>query len=191
APVVIDEGFQDTEDLDGLFSGWDPDEGKYDVETWQYAGMESGHGGHGGGRSHGEPPEEDMALEHPRCVFQLLKKHFRRYTPEMVEEICGVPKERFLEVAEALCHNSGRERTSVFCYAVGWTQHTVGVQYIRAAAIIQLLLGNMGRPEGGILALRGHANIQGSTDIPTLYNILPSYIPMPHAQAHPSLETFV
>ena len=85
--------------------------------------------------------------------------------------------------AEALCANSGRERTSAFVYAVGWTQHTVGVQYIRAAAIIQLLLGNIGRPGGGIMALRGHASIQGSTDIPTLYNILPGYIPMPHAAA--------
>ena len=85
-------------------------------------------------------------------------------------------------VAEALCANSGRERTTAFCYAVGWTQHTVGVQYIRTAAIIQLLLGNIGRPGGGIMALRGHASIQGSTDIPTLYNILPGYLPMPHAE---------
>ena len=85
-------------------------------------------------------------------------------------------------MAEALCSNSGRERTSAFCYAVGWTQHTVGVQYIRTAAIIQLLLGNMGRPGGGILALRGHASIQGSTDIPTLYNLLPGYLPMPKAK---------
>ena len=82
-----------------------------------------------------------------------------------------------------LCRNSGRERTSAFCYAVGWTQHTVGVQYIRTAAILQLLLGNIGRPGGGIMALRGHASIQGSTDIPTLYNLLPGYLPMPHRRA--------
>ena len=100
----------------------------------------------------------------------------------MVEEVCGVPQELFLRVAETLCRNSGRERTSAFCYAVGWTQHTVGVQYIRTAAIIQLLLGNIGRPGGGILALRGHASIQGSTDIPTLYNLLPGYLPMPKAE---------
>src|SRR5207253_3612151 len=106
-------------------------------------------------------------------------------------EVCGVPQDKFLAVAEALCDNSGPERTSAICYAVGWTQHTTGVQNIRAAAILQLLLGNIGRPGGGILALRGHANIQGSTDIPTLYNILPGYIPMPHPQAHPSLEQFV
>src|SRR5205807_832441 len=113
----------------------------YDVDTWQYAGT------------------QDETLEHPRCVFQLLKKHYRRYTPELVEQVCGIPQHLFLEVAEALCRNSGRERTSAFCYAVGWTQHTVGVQYIRTACVIQLLLGNIGRPGGGVLALRGHASI--------------------------------
>jgi len=187
APVIIGPDFADTEDLDGLFSGWDPDEGAYDIASWAYDGAESdagaageqAHGAHGVDLPAGEPPRTDPTLEHPRCVFQLLKQHFRRYTPELVEDVCGVPRAQFLEVAEALCENSGRERTSAFCYAVGWTQHTVGVQYIRTAAIVQLLLGNMGRPGGGILALRGHANIQGSTDIPTLFNILPSYIPMP------------
>jgi formate dehydrogenase major subunit len=207
APVIIDEGFADTEDLDGFFSGWDPKEGKYDPTTWQYAGMEvhgsagqretktrgeqSGHGGHGGGLSHGEPPEEDPELQHPRCVFQLLKKHYRRYTPEFVAENCGCSVEDFLHVARALTENSGREKTSAFCYAVGWTQHTVGVQYIRTAAIIQQLLGNMGRPGGGILALRGHASIQGSTDIPTLFNILPGYLPMPHTEFYGSLDEFI
>ena len=152
-------------------------------------GEGAGHGGHGAGLSHGEPPEVDMTLEHPRCVYQILKRHYARYTPELVEEVCGVPREQFLEVAEALCRNSGRERTSAIVYSVGWTQHTIGVQYIRAAAIIQLLLGNIGRPGGGIMALRGHASIQGSTDIPTLYNILPGYIPMPHAQPHDNLSS--
>jgi formate dehydrogenase major subunit len=208
APVIVDEGFLDTEELDGLFSGWDEEKGTYDNSTWQYAGMEvhgsagqremganqgeaSGHGGHGASLKHGEPPEEDETLEHPRCVFQILRRHYARYTPELVEDVCGVPRAQFLEVAEALCQNSGRERTSAFCYAVGWTQHTVGVQYIRTAAIIQLLLGNIGRPGGGIMALRGHASIQGSTDIPTLYNILPGYIPMPHAHAHQNLDEFI
>ncbi|MBX6762932.1 MAG: molybdopterin-dependent oxidoreductase [Rubrobacteraceae bacterium] len=208
APVIVNEEFADTEDLDGLFSGWDPEKGAYDTETWQYAGTtvhgaagQREQGGVTGEQAHyaqagelgveGEPPELDPTLEHPRCVFQILKKHFSRYTPEKVEEICGCPKERFLEVAETLCENSGRERTSAFCYAVGWTQHTHGVQNIRAASIIQLLLGNIGRPGGGILALRGHASIQGSTDIPTLYNILPGYLPMPHAHAHQDLDTYV
>src|SRR5213078_3593283 len=136
-------------------------------------------------------PEMDPEMQDPNCVFQLLRKHYRRYTPEMVEQICGVPKETFLEVAEALCRNSGRERTSAFAYAVGWTQHTVGVQYIRAAAIIQLLLGNMGRPGGGILALRGHASIQGSTDIPTLYNTLPGYLQMKHTDDAKDLKAYI
>ena len=102
-----------------------------------------------------------------------------------------MPRDQFLAVAEALCDNSGRERTSAFCYAVGWTQHTVGVQYIRAAAIVQLLLGNIGRPGGGIMALRGHASIQGSTDIPTLYNILPGLHPDAARARAPDLAQFI
>jgi formate dehydrogenase major subunit len=188
AAIVCDE-FQDTEDLDGLFSGWDPEKGQYDPATWQYLGTDVGAAA--GKREHftGEPYSEratqagaihyDETLEHPRSVFQILKRHFSRYTPEVVEEVCGVPRHLFLRVAEALCANSGRERTSAFCYAVGWTQHSTGVQYIRTASIIQLLLGNMGRPGGGIMALRGHASIQGSTDIPTLYDLLPGYLAMP------------
>jgi formate dehydrogenase major subunit len=113
-------------------------------------------------------------------VLQLLKRHYARYTPEFVAENCGCSVDDFLHVAKALTDNSGPDKTAAFCYAVGWTQHTVGVQYIRTAAIIQQLLGNMGRPGGGIVALRGHASIQGSTDIPTLYNILPGYLPMAH-----------
>jgi formate dehydrogenase major subunit len=97
----------------------------------------------------------------------------------MVERFCGVPKERFLKIAEAYCSASGPEKTGAICYALGWTQQSKGPQIIRAAAILQLLLGNIGRPGGGILALRGHASIQGSTDIPTLYDILPGYLPMP------------
>jgi len=204
AATIVDERFQDTEDLDGLFSGWDPEKHVYDPETWQYAGMavapSAGHReeaakgeahGHGARLQSGTPPEADPTLEHPRCVFQILKRHFARYTPELVEEVCGVPRGRFLDVAEALCANSGRERTAAICYAVGWTQHSVGVQYIRTAAIIQLLLGNVGRPGGGIIALRGHASIQGSTDIPTLYNILPGYLPMPHASIHRTLADYI
>jgi formate dehydrogenase major subunit len=206
--VIVSEDFKDTEDLDGLFSGYAEDDRAYYVDSWAYAGTdpktaggedeqtspvsgEQAHGAHGMRLKGGEPPEVDHTLQHPRCVFQILKRHFSRYTPEMVEQICDVPKEHFLEIAEALCANSGPERTSAFVYSVGWTQHTVGVQYIRTAAIIQLLLGNIGRPGGGILALRGHANIQGSTDIPTLFNILPGYIPMPHPASKASLDEWV
>jgi formate dehydrogenase major subunit len=207
AATIVSDDFRDTEDLEGLFSGWDPETRTYDPSSWGYKGAEprasgaadespaaegeQAHGAHGGGLSGGEPPEADPTLQHPRCVFQLLKRHFSRYTPEMVERVCGVPREQFEQVAEALCENSGRERTSAFCYAVGWTQHTVGVQYIRTASIIQLLLGNMGRPGGGIMALRGHASIQGSTDIPTLYNILPGYLPMPQVHGQDNLDGYV
>ncbi|MFL5662153.1 MAG: molybdopterin-dependent oxidoreductase, partial [Ktedonobacteraceae bacterium] len=108
-----------------------------------------------------------------------------RYTPEMVENVCGVPREVWLQVAQTLVENSGRERTSAICYAVGWTQQSKGVQIIRAAAILQLLLGNIGRPGGGIMALRGHASIQGSTDVPTLYDLLAGYMPQPSALLTP------
>ena len=129
--------------------------------------------------------QRDQTLQDPNCVMQLLRRHFARYTPEMCAEICGCTPEQIVQVAEMLCDNSGRERTSAICYAVGWTQHTTGVQIIRAASILQLLLGNMGRPGGGIMALRGHASIQGSTDIPTLYDLLPGYLPQPTADETP------
>jgi formate dehydrogenase major subunit len=212
ARVIVSDEFADTEDNGGLFSGWDPEKGAYDVTTWQYKGMkphgaagereegfrespsrgeQSGHGGHGGGLEQGEPPEEDWTLRHPRCVFQILKRHYSRYTPELVADTCGCSVEEFLWYCDTICANSGRERTGAFCYAVGWTQHTVGVQLIRTAAIIQLLLGNIGRPGGGIVALRGHASIQGSTDIPTLYNILPGYLTMPHTEHYGGLEGYI
>lgn len=162
AATIITDAFRDTEDLDGVFSGFDPATGTYSPETWAY-----------------DLAHRDPSLEHPRSVFQILKRHYARYTPELVEEVCGVPRDAFLRVAEAYCRESGPERTAAICYAVGWTQHSTGVQIIRTAAILQLLLGNVGRPGGGILALRGHASIQGSTDIPTLYDILPGYLAMP------------
>ena len=195
APTILREDFEDTEDLDGLFSGWDRETATYDPATWAYAGSGSG-GTHGDPQTHtslGQDEtsgagmdvagaERDETLEHPRCVFQVLRRHFSRYTPEMVSRVCGVPEEDFREVADALVANSGRERTTALCYAVGWTQHTAGVQMVRSAAILQLLLGNIGRPGGGIVALRGHASIQGSTDIPTLFDILPGYLTMPRAR---------
>jgi formate dehydrogenase major subunit len=206
ASTILRDDFRDTEDLDGLFSGWDAEKKKYDPETWLYkgapdkdtAGETPGHseagGGHGKDRG-GEAQdaaifESDPTLRHPRCVFQVLKRHFQRYTPEMVERVCGVSTDVFLKVAEAFTSASGPERTAAICYAVGWTQHSKGVQIIRTAAILQLLLGNIGRPGGGILALRGHASIQGSTDIPTLYDILPGYLPMPFLEDSQRLETY-
>lgn len=198
AATILREDFRSSEDLDGLFSGWDAEKKKYSPESWLYegapdkqtdepAGHSAAEGGHGKDRG-GEAQDAgkfdfDLTLQHPRCVFQVLKRHFARYTPEMVERYCGVPQDVFLKTAEAFISASGPEKTAAICYAVGWTQHSKGVQIIRTAAILQLLLGNIGRPGGGILALRGHASIQGSTDIPTLYDILPGYLPMPFFEA--------
>ena len=199
APAILSEEFEDTEEHDGLFGGWNTEKAEYDPDRWKYEGVEpqaaagSRESSSGSGKEQKAPIQAehtDPTLQHPRCVFQVLKRHFERYTPEMVEKTCGIPARLLTKVAEALCRNSGRERTSAFCYAVGWTQHTTGVQYIRTACIIQLLLGNIGRPGGGIMALRGHASIQGSTDIPTLYNLLPGYLPMPRAKHDRDFETY-
>ena len=213
ASSIVTEDFADTEDLDGVFSGLDAEHRMYDFETWRYQGGDvhaaSGQRGMGQdrlsqvrsssrGEAHGSggaqastSPDTDPTLQHPRCVFQILKRHFARYTPEAVAEIAGVSPEVFAEVCRHITENSGRDRTTMFVYSLGWTQHTVGVQYIRTAAILQALLGNMGRPGGGILALRGHASIQGSTDIPTLFDLLPGYLPMPHAHSQDGLESYV
>jgi formate dehydrogenase major subunit len=206
AATIVSEDYRDAEDLDGLFSGFDPDTRTYETTSWQY----EGHAAHGAARdehteretasgltreSHGPPlpadTRRDETLQHPRCVYQILKRHFARYTPEVVERVCGVPRDKFEAVARAWTQNSGRERTTALVYSVGWTQHSVGVQYIRTGAIIQLLLGNMGRPGGGIMALRGHASIQGSTDIPTLFNLLPGYLPMPVHSQHETYQKWV
>ncbi len=207
AATIVSEQFQDTEDLDGLFSGFDPESRTYDTASWQYDSQEQDgaeredhemqretasalqHETHGA--SMDSEVRRDETLQHPQCVYQVLKRHFARYTPEVVAETCGVSQEAFLEVCRAWTENSNRERTTALVYSVGWTQHSVGVQYIRTGAILQLLLGNMGRPGGGVMALRGHASIQGSTDIPTLFNILPGYLPMPNSENHQSLEEWV
>ncbi len=204
ASTIVSEQFRDTEDLDGLFSGYDPATGIYDRKSWWYEGGEvaspAGDREHsaqsftqktGAGMLVGDVRRDDT-LQDPRCVFQILRRHFSRYTPDMVQRICGISQEDFLEVAEALIENSGRERTTAYCYATGWTQHASGVQMIRAAAILQLLTGNIGRPGGGIVALRGHASIQGSTDVPTLYDLLPGYLHMPHAhEGHFDLDCYI
>ena len=202
--TIIDERFKDASELGGFFSGWDEESRSYKYDSWQYQGevvpaslaehhvnttesfaektkrMEKG------------PPPRDPTLQHPHCVYQILRRHYAAYTPDMVERTTGCPRDVFVKVAEALARNSGRERTGTICYAVGWTHHTTGVQMIRAAAIIQGLLGNVGRPGGGILALRGHSSIQGSTDIPTLYNMLPTYLPQPNAfKPHTRLKDYL
>jgi formate dehydrogenase major subunit len=236
---------EDTEDLDGVFSGlMQYDEkskdwpyngfvGQYENTSWQYAATAVEHRGwaadtqKSGEQSVGDrdvaqrgaaagqgtppgseqkplpgppfeplvkallkpPPQRDATLKHPGTVFQIVKRHFARYTPEMVEQTTGCPKETFLKVAETILANSGRDRTTSFAYAVAWTQHTKGPQVIGACALLQLLLGNVGRPGAGIMALRGHASIQGSTDVPTLYHSIHGYMAHPSAPCAPWRST--
>lgn len=174
ASTIISEDFRDTEDLEGLFSGYDPETGKYDNASWQPEKVWDA--------EVSWDVEKDETLQDPRCVFQILKRHYSRYTPEMVEKVCGISQDDFYYLANSIAENSGREKTTCFAYALGWTQHTMGAQFIRTCAILQLLMGNVGRPGSGIMALRGHASIQGSTDVPTLFHLLPGYLPMPQAE---------
>ena len=225
ASTIIEEGFEDTEDLEGLFSGFDQQCDSYDAKQgdWGYENCAEdqgepqdahdlpqaksekgrpglhGHGIDGNAEAFTSPCkgrgtiDRDPSLQHPRCVMQILRRHFARYTPEVVSEMCGCTKEEFERVAELLCTNSGRERTTCIAYALGWTQHTTGVQIIRTAGILQLLLGNVGRPGGGIMALRGHSTIQGATDVSTLYDTLPGYLPQPAAydRTHEDLNSYI
>lgn len=206
AATLISEDFHDTEEgrdgPEGLFAGFQENPPHYDFSKWRYGGeppprQQPGDPGRQSfsatvGRLVGPRPPQDPELRHERCVYQILKRHFQRYTPELVEQVCGTSGETFQQVADALWRNAGPDRTGAICYAVGWTQHTTGVQMIRAAAILQLLLGNIGRPGGGILALRGHATIQGSTDIATLYNIHPGYLNTPSAlKSHDTLLDYI
>src|ERR1022692_5324072 len=126
----------------------------------------------------------DLSLQHPRCVYQLLKQQYSRYTPEMVERITGIPKDQFLKAADlftSVRKNGDMKKVATIIYAVGWTQHSFGTQIIRTAAMLQLLMGNVGRAGGGVNALRGHSNIQGATDMGGVYDILPGYLKIPQA----------
>src|SRR5262245_27108279 len=168
---------------DGLFSGYDEGKRSYDRSTWEYQIGPDGFA------------VRDMTLENPRCVFQLMKGHFAPYTPEMVSRITGTPQDKFLKVAEWVASTANGERAMTIMYALGWTQHSHGAQNIRTAAMIQLLLGNIGVPGGGVNALRGHSNVQGITDIGTLTASLPGYLAMPidsepTLQSHLSKRTF-
>jgi formate dehydrogenase major subunit len=164
APLIVAEGYWFK---DGLFSGYNEDERVYDKSTWAY---DTGPDGYA---------RVDETLEHPRCVFQLLKKHYSGYTPEIVTGITGTPLDKFLKVCEIIASTSVPDRTLTILYALGWTQHSVGSQMIRTAAMLQLLLGNVGMAGGGVNALRGHSNIQGLTDMGLLSNLLPGYLTLP------------
>jgi len=156
---------------DGLFSGWNDSKKAYDVASWDYKFDESGN------------VQEDPTLQNPRCVFQLMKKHYQRYDIDTVCKITGSPQGKYLEVLKTFCATGAPDKTACICYAMGITQHTVGSENIRAFAIVQLLLGNIGRPGGGINALRGENNVQGATDMALLYHYLPGYIDSPTASA--------
>ena len=152
---------------DGLFTGYDLDKRKYDKTSWGY---EKGADGF---------VKTDPTLQDPRCVFNLMKVHYSRYTPELVERICGTPKDAFLNVCEQIATTSTTDRVMTILYALGWTHHSKGAQMIRAGAMVQLLLGNIGLPGGGMNALRGHSNIQGLTDLGLLSTLLPGYMSLP------------
>jgi formate dehydrogenase major subunit len=150
---------------DGLFNGYDPQKRAYDTTAWTY---EKGPDGFA-----------KVDLDHPRSVLNLLRKHYSRYTPEMVERITGIPKDQFLRVAKLVGEMGRPDKVMTIIYAVGLTHHTTGVQLIRSGAVLQLLLGNVGRPGGGMNAERGHANIQGNTDHAISWDILPGYLRIP------------
>ena len=152
---------------DGLYSGYNADKHSYDKSTWDY---EIGPDGF---------VKTDPSLAHPHCVYQLMKQHYARYTPEMVARVCGTPQAKFLEICEMMASTATPTRAMTIMYALGWTQHSVGSQMIRQAAMVQLLLGNIGVAGGGMNALRGHSNIQGLTDLGLMSQLLPGYINLP------------
>jgi formate dehydrogenase major subunit len=179
APFLLDPGFKTPADRAGLFSGFDSAKRAYDQSQWKFQLDEMGY------------PKQDRTLQDPHCVLQVLRRHYSRYTPEMVEKVCGISKELFLKVADIFCSASGPDKTATISYALQLNQSTNGVQQIRALCMLQLLLGNIGRPGGGVVALRGHSNVQGATDFGTLYHMLPGYPPMPLQGLHPTLKDYL
>ena len=203
AAFIVKEGFKLPED--GLYSGFDAASQTYDRSSWTY---EDGNDTGGVAPAHAAAPAPavpagtappvgsakplptlppkvayDLTLQHPRCVFQLLKQQYSRYTPEMVERITGIPKDQFLKAADTFTSvrkDGDMKKVATILYAVGWTQHSFGTQIIRTAAMLQLLLGNVGRAGGGVNALRGHSNIQGATDMGGVFDSLPGYLKVPN-----------
>jgi formate dehydrogenase major subunit len=165
ASFLIDDGYS----FDGgHFSGWNASQNAYDKSTWIYELDGNG------------LAKTDPSLEHPRCVFQLMQRHYARYVPEQVARICGCTEEEFRQAADAVLMAAAESKSGTVLYALGWTQHSHSVQLIHAAAMLQLLMGNIGMPGGGVNAQRGHANIQGSTDMGA-WNMLPGYLKLPRA----------
>ena len=196
ASFIIKEGFKLPDD--GLYSGWDSEKHTYDKSTWNYEGggvaKATPVAAHQEATEHGYPaasapppalPENiayDPTLQHPRCVYQLLKQQYSRYTPEIVERITGIPKDQIVKAADlftSVRKDGATKQVATIIYAVGWTQHSSGTQTIRGACMLQLLMGNVGRAGGGVNALRGHSNIQGATDMAGIFDILPGYLKVP------------
>ena len=161
APFIVGPDYKFEE---GIFSGYNAEKRTYDAKSWGYALDDTG------------MAKVDMTMQDPQCVLQVMKRHFSRYTPELVSRITGTPQDKFLKVCEYIASTSTTDRTMTVLYALGWTQHSQGTQMIRTAAIMQLLLGNIGASGGGMNALRGHSNIQGLTDLGLLSNSLPGYM---------------
>jgi formate dehydrogenase major subunit len=175
-PFIVREDFALN---DGLYSGYDEASGKYaDKSSWDYEKGEDGFA------------KVDPTLQHPRCVYQLMKTHYSRYTPELVERVCGVPKDKFQKVADMLASTAVPGRAGTILYALGWTQHSTGAQTLRLGAMMQLLLGNIGIAGGGMNALRGHSNIQGLTDLGLMTNLLPGYMTLPN-EPEQDLEGYI
>jgi formate dehydrogenase major subunit len=174
-PFIVKDEFAFT---DGIYSGYNAEKRSYDKSSWDYALGDDGFA------------KTDPSLTDPRCVYQLLKQHYSRYTPEMVERVCGTPKEKVLHVWETIASTATPTRAMTIMYALGWTQHSIGSQMIRTGAMVQLLLGNIGVAGGGMNALRGHSNIQGLTDLGLLSNQLPGYIGLP-TEKEPDYRTFI
>jgi formate dehydrogenase major subunit len=188
ALTLISPDFKGPADLDGLFSGYDAEKRTYDRKTWAYQ-TEKKTVTIGGVQQEVSVPKQATSLDDPNCVFALLKKHYARYTPEMVEKVCGTPQADFLKVAETYCATGTPDKSGTIFYAMGQTQHTVGTQNVRSIAMLQLLLGNIGVPGGGVNALRGESNVQGSTDMGLLYDSLTGYLDIP-TQSEPDLQTY-
>jgi formate dehydrogenase major subunit len=178
APHLINPGYKGPADLNGLFSGYNEGKRSYDKSTWQYQTDENG------------IPKRDKTLKDPNCVFQILKKHVARYTPEMVSQITGCPVDTFLTATKAYAASGAVGKSGTIMYAMGTTQHTYGTQNIRSYGILQLLLGNIGIAGGGINAMRGESNVQGSTDHCLLSHILPGYLGVP-TNADDSLAAYL
>jgi len=178
APFLVKPGGYGFDPETGLFAGWNKDKKTYDKDTWKFQMGPDG------------KPLTDPTLENPDCVYQHLKKHYSRYTPEVVSRITGIPQDKFLEIAKTYCATGAPEKSGTLMYAMGLTQHTYGTQNIRTFALLQLLLGNTGMCGGGINALRGESNVQGSTDNALLWHIIPAYLPVPNSKTFPTLQEY-